>query len=179
MNRGVSIVQSQVDKFHRLLAQPVNGASLALFRVFFGTVMFFQVAKYLWPDNGTTRLEFLYDQPALNFTYPGLSWVQPFPEPFWTLFFCVIALAGAFVAAGFLYRYAAVVLAAGYSVLLASSFPITQKFGVGMLLTVTGALIGDVLVLPACLVIFKPYRVQNEEAGCGQDRDRADGSSAM
>jgi len=71
------------------------------------------------------------------------------------------------------------VLAAGYSVLLASRFPITQKFGVGMLMTVTGALIADVLILPACLMIFKPYRVQNEETGCGLDRDRADGSSAM
>ena len=51
-----------------------------------------------------------------------------------------------------------VLLAAGYSVLLFSRFPITQKFGIGMLITVTGALIGDLLVLPACLAAFKPFR---------------------
>jgi len=51
-----------------------------------------------------------------------------------------------------------VLLGAGYSVLLLSSFPITQKFGVGMLLTVTGALVGDLFVLPACLAFFRPFR---------------------
>jgi len=52
-----------------------------------------------------------------------------------------------------------VLLAAGYSVLLFSRFPITQKFGIGMLITVTGALIGDLLILPACLAAFQPMRV--------------------
>ena len=48
-------------------------------------------------------------------------------------------------------------LAVGYSVLLLSNFPITQRFGVGMLMTVSAALIGDLLVLPACLSVFKPF----------------------
>ncbi len=38
-------------------------------------------------------------------------------------------------------------LAVGYSVLIASSFPVTRRFGMGMLVTVTAALIADLLAL--------------------------------
>lgn len=51
-----------------------------------------------------------------------------------------------------------ILLATGFSILLLSRFPITQKFGLGMLLIVLAALVGDLLVLPACLAVFRPFR---------------------
>ena len=58
-----------------------------------------------------------------------------------------------------------VLLATGYSVLLLSSFPITRKFGVGMLLTVIGALLGDLFLLPACLAVWRPFRRSSPRRG--------------
>lgn len=53
-----------------------------------------------------------------------------------------------------------VLLAAGYSALLLSGFPITRVFGLCMEVTVVGALIGDLFLLPACLLILKPFPVR-------------------
>lgn len=50
-----------------------------------------------------------------------------------------------------------VLLAAGYSALLFSGFPITRVFGLCMEVTVIGALLGDLFLLPACLLILKPF----------------------
>jgi predicted RND superfamily exporter protein len=68
------------------------------------------------------------------------------------------AIARTFHGTGQAIFVSSVLLAVGYSVLLVSQFPITQKFGLGMLVTVTGALLGDLFLLPACLMIFKPLR---------------------
>ncbi|MBL4848165.1 MAG: MMPL family transporter [Planctomycetes bacterium] len=56
-----------------------------------------------------------------------------------------------------------VLLAAGYSALLASGFPITRVFGLCMEVTVIGALIGDLFLLPVCLLIFKPFPVARDQ----------------
>ena len=56
-----------------------------------------------------------------------------------------------------------VLLAAGYSALLFSGFPITRVFGLCMEVTVIGALVGDLLLLPACLLILKPFPVARPE----------------
>ena len=50
-----------------------------------------------------------------------------------------------------------VLLAAGYSVLLASGFPITRVFGLCMEVTVLAALAADLFLLPACLLVLKPF----------------------
>ena len=57
-----------------------------------------------------------------------------------------------------------VLLAAGYSALLLSGFPITRVFGLCMEVTVIGALVGDLLLLPACLLILKPFPVREVSA---------------
>jgi predicted RND superfamily exporter protein len=49
-----------------------------------------------------------------------------------------------------------ILLGAGFAVLLTSSFPISRTFGVLLEVTVVGALVGDLLVLPAVLSLFAP-----------------------
>jgi predicted RND superfamily exporter protein len=51
-----------------------------------------------------------------------------------------------------------ILLAAGFSALLFSNFPISQTFALCMEITVFGALIGDLVILPAALAVFKPFK---------------------
>ena len=58
-----------------------------------------------------------------------------------------------------------VLLAIGFASLLLSAFPISQTFGLLMLVTVLAAILGDLLILPACLVILRPFGGTNTPAG--------------
>jgi hypothetical protein len=105
------------------LAQPVDGASLAVFRICFGLVMLWEAARYLWPRAGGSWIQRFYCEPGWNFPYHGFEWVRPWPEPFMTLHWVVFGLAGLAVAVGLCYRTSAATLAvvATYSFLLEES----------------------------------------------------------
>ena len=49
-------------------------------------------------------------------------------------------------------------LGVGFGVLLLSHFPITRTFSTLMIMTLLGAVFGDLLLLPACLLLFQPFR---------------------
>ena len=104
-----------VRRFRVLLAEPIDGASLAAFRICFGLVMFWHTVKFLWPQSGASLAQLLYVDAPFNFSYPGFGWVQPWPEPFLTLHLVVLALAAACVAAGLCYRAASIFLLVGYT----------------------------------------------------------------
>lgn len=108
-------IQQRWSRFRGLLASQVDGASIAMFRIVFGLVMFAHAIKYLYPQHGTSLKNFLYHETTYNFTYPGLSWVQPFPEPLWTMFFGLMALAALGVALGVFYRVSAITLCGTYT----------------------------------------------------------------
>jgi len=86
-----------------------------MFRVAFGLVMVWSVAKYFWPQAGTNAIQFTYVQPAFLFGYPGFGWVQPWPEPLLSLWFASIGVAGLLVALGLWYRAASVWLFLSYT----------------------------------------------------------------
>ncbi|MEM8733933.1 MAG: HTTM domain-containing protein [Planctomycetota bacterium] len=109
-----------LHKFRILLASEVDGASLALFRICFGVVMFVHAVKYIYPQHGTSLKEYLYDSTAFNFTYPGFAWVQPLPEPWWTGVFVMMGLAALGVAVGLFFRVSAAVLFLTYSYIFLS-----------------------------------------------------------
>jgi len=92
------------------LAAPVDGASLAAFRIAFGLVLCWHAARYLWPQQGTSMVEYLYVTTPWNFAYPGFEWLQPWPQPWLNAHFLFIGLAGLCLALGFFYRTAAVAL---------------------------------------------------------------------
>ncbi len=97
------------------LAAPVDGASLAAFRIAFGLVLCWHAARYLWPQMGTSMAEYLYVTTPWNFSYPGFGWLQPWPEPWLTAHFLLVGLAGLCLALGFCYRTAAVTLFLSFS----------------------------------------------------------------
>jgi vitamin K-dependent gamma-carboxylase len=105
------------------LGEPIDGASLALFRICFGLVSTWEAVLFLWPHEGGSRAHRLFVAPSWNFPYHGFEWVRPLPEPFMTLSLVVYGLAGFCVALGLCYRTAAValVLSTTYLFLLESS----------------------------------------------------------
>jgi len=68
------------------------------------------------------------------------------------------AIERTFVGTGAAILATSVLLAAGFSVLLLSRFPITQTFALCLVITVLAAIVGDLLLLPACLAVLRPFR---------------------
>lgn len=80
---------------------PVEAASLAVFRILFGIMMFISIIRfwsYGWIDK-------LYIQPKYFFSYYGFEWAKPIGEYTYILFF-ICALAAICVAIGYKYTLA-------------------------------------------------------------------------
>jgi vitamin K-dependent gamma-carboxylase len=108
-------------QFQSWLARPVNGASLAAFRIAVGLVMALEVFSLLRPSastSGKVMLETYYTGPEVTFNLP-YAWFEwlPFLQGKWIYgIVAVLGLAALMMAAGFLYRVSAalVFLAWGY-----------------------------------------------------------------
>ncbi len=86
------------------LTRPVSPAPLATFRIGFGLMMCLSLLRFWY--NGW--IEKLYLEPAFHFSYAGFAWVKPLGE--WTyLLFAVAVISALLIAAGRLYRPAAIV----------------------------------------------------------------------
>ncbi|MGI8918042.1 MAG: HTTM domain-containing protein [Pyrinomonadaceae bacterium] len=85
---------------------PVDISFLVFFRFLFGGILLWEVYRYF--TYGWIARYFV--EPAVNFTYYGFSWVQPWPGRGMYIHFFVLGLAAACVMLGFLYRIAAPVL---------------------------------------------------------------------
>jgi uncharacterized membrane protein YphA (DoxX/SURF4 family) len=89
----------------RSLEKPVYSASLAVFRVVFGIMLFASVIRFWmkgWIDE-------LYIQPKFFFHYYGFEWVKPLGAYTYVLF-AVCAISALLFALGWFYRMAAVLL---------------------------------------------------------------------
>ena len=91
--------------------EQVDAASLAVFRIVFGLVGAFIVARFFaygWIGE-------LYIEPAHHFTYLGFSWVKPWPG--WGMYahFATLGLLAFGVAAGFRYRLCALLFFLGFT----------------------------------------------------------------
>jgi predicted RND superfamily exporter protein len=69
-----------------------------------------------------------------------------------------LAIRRTFVGTGSAIVATSALLAAGFAVLLFSRFPVTATFAFCLEVTVLAAVIGDLLLLPACLVLLRPFR---------------------
>ena len=56
--------------------------------------------------------------------------------------------------------FTSIIFAAGFCIFLFSGFKVTQNFGVLVGFTVISALFGDLILLPALLLYFKPFKNQ-------------------
>lgn len=85
------------------LAQPVDATGLAIFRALFGVVMAAAALRFWlkgWVDT-------LLVEPAFHFTWAGLDFVRPWPQPWMDLHFGVMALAAVGIALGWRTRWCA------------------------------------------------------------------------
>ncbi len=95
-----------IDSLRSRLLEPRDAASLAAFRFLFGTILCLSSLRFLW--NGW--VDRFYVQPTFFFKYWGFEWVEVLPEPWMTILYVLMAVLGAFVAIGFLYRISIVLL---------------------------------------------------------------------
>jgi vitamin K-dependent gamma-carboxylase len=88
------------------LCRPVDGASLAVFRIAFGALLAFDAARYLLTD----RVGQLYVGQGFHFSYPGLAWVRPWPGNLPYAHFALLGTCAMLVAVGWRYRASSIVL---------------------------------------------------------------------
>jgi len=79
-------------------------ASLAVFRLLFGTMMFISIVRF-WSKGW---IETLYIQPQFHFSYFGFEWIQPLGNYTYILFI-ICGLASILIAIGYKYRVAIVI----------------------------------------------------------------------
>jgi len=102
-----------VDRLQRALSEPRDASALAVFRMLFGLLMVGSVARYFlygWIDR-------FYVRPRMHFTYWGLDWVQPLPEPGMTILLVGLGVCAAMIAVGLAYRFAAAAFFVGFTYL--------------------------------------------------------------
>ena len=95
-----------LSRLQKRLLEPRDVASLAVFRILFGTLLCLSSARFLW--NGW--VDRFYGQPTFFFKYWGFDWVEVLPVPWMTAAYVAMMVLAAFVAIGFLYRVSIVAL---------------------------------------------------------------------
>ena len=80
--------------------EPISGASVAAFRVAFGTIALIAIVRLFahgWIDD-------LYVEPVHRFTYAGFGWIRPLPGWGMHLLFAAIGGFSICIAVGYRYR---------------------------------------------------------------------------
>jgi hypothetical protein len=93
------------------LTQPVDAASLGIFRIVFGAAVAVDAWRYL--AYGWVR-EY-YIRPKLHFTYLYFDFVQPWPGEWMLAHFWVMSILALCLAAGFFYRVTSILLLLAYT----------------------------------------------------------------
>jgi vitamin K-dependent gamma-carboxylase len=95
---------------HRLF-EPVDGASLAVFRILFGAIMLWEVWRYF--SNGWIDRYFI--EPSFHFTYYGFGWVEPWPGNGMHWHFAALGVLAACIMLGLFYRIATPLFFLGFT----------------------------------------------------------------
>lgn len=93
------------------LFRPVDIASVALFRFFFGAIMLWETLRYYFYGH----IEAWWIDPRFHATYLGFGWVQPWPGNGMHYHFAALALLALLIALGLFYRVAIVLFFLGFS----------------------------------------------------------------
>ncbi|MEM6820916.1 MAG: HTTM domain-containing protein [Verrucomicrobiota bacterium] len=111
---GNSLWQRLRGGFRTLIEQmhqPVDIASLVIFRIGFGYMMLWEVWRYF--RNGWIDKYWIY--PKYNFTYLGFDWVKPWPEEIIYYHFAFMGVLAIFIIVGFLYRISTIIFAFSFT----------------------------------------------------------------
>ena len=91
--------------------QPIDVASLVMFRVVFGLLMFIDIIRYFYI--GWVRD--VYAKPKFHFQYEWFSWLRPLPEEVTYLLFVILGICGILIALGLFYRLSSIIFFLGYT----------------------------------------------------------------
>jgi len=105
------ISHSPISRLFGKLFQPIDAASLAVFRIGFGFIMLVESLRYLLVLN----IDDYYLTPVMLFKYYGFAWVSPWPGDGIYLHFVCLAILALFVMLGFCYRLSIVLFTLGFS----------------------------------------------------------------
>jgi vitamin K-dependent gamma-carboxylase len=100
-----------VGRIARALDRPVDAASVAVFRISFGALLFVAVLRFILQGH----VRGYYEEPRFFFHYWGFSWLEPLPAPFMYVLYGLLALAALCICLGFQYRAAATAFTLGFS----------------------------------------------------------------
>jgi vitamin K-dependent gamma-carboxylase len=95
---------------HRLF-EPVDGASLAVFRMLFGAIMLWEVWRYFSND----WIPRYFIDPTFHFTFYGFGWVQPWPGNGMYWHFAILGALAVCIMLGLAYRIAAPLFFLGFT----------------------------------------------------------------
>jgi hypothetical protein len=101
---------SRLAKFLESARRPIDSASLAVFRMCFGAIAFWEVCRYFTYD----WIAKYWEDPTFHFHYVGFGWVEPLPAPGMHVLWGLLGLAALGIAFGALYRVSAIVFAVGF-----------------------------------------------------------------
>lgn len=102
---------SPLARLRQRALRPVDIASLAAFRILFGLVMGGGLLRFL----ATGWIETMYGEPRWFFSYPGFSWVRPWPVAGMYLHYAVLAALAFAISAGFHTRVALALFLFGFT----------------------------------------------------------------
>lgn len=108
--REMRLLQSWRSVSHRLF-QPVDAASLAVFRILFGAIMIWEVYRYF--SHGWINRYWI--EPTFHFTYYGFDWVRPWPGYLMYWHFAALGILAGCIMLGLFYRIAAPLFFLGFS----------------------------------------------------------------
>lgn len=95
----------------RWLAQPVDPASLAFFRISFGLLLLWDVFRYF----AAGWIGRYYLEPAFLFKYYGFEWVQPWPGDGLYWHFALLGLLAILITTGLFYRLAIILFTLAFA----------------------------------------------------------------
>lgn len=113
----MAVTSSPPDIMHRpsswtaLFRRPVDGASLAVFRIALGAILLVELANWLNWQRGW----FSEFTAPFHFTYHGFSWLPTLPPTVMALLLLVMAVCAVLVIVGWQYRAAVAVLCFGFT----------------------------------------------------------------
>jgi vitamin K-dependent gamma-carboxylase len=100
-------VSGRLDALQTRLRAPVDGASLAFFRIAFGLIALVEVYRYV--SKGWVSRYWV--DPTFHFTYTGFGWVRPPPEGVMFILWGLLAVAAVGITLGAFYRISCVTFA--------------------------------------------------------------------
>jgi len=110
MEYGIKM-KKLIEKFSQGILSPTDVASVVLFRVLFGLLMFWEITRYFYYG----WVEELFAKPQFHFQYEYFRWVVPIPADGMYILFAAMGVLALMIACGLFYRVSTSLFFLGYT----------------------------------------------------------------